>query len=285
MGYVLALLDDPVERLLVDERLSTTGELDVRVVGELKDAVAAATRPFDAVVVDLACVAGEPPILVDDLLEAVEDTPIVVVGEGHDVTEAAAALDAGVEAFVPRASLEADALLLAVRRCVARDERRLALDRLAYTDPLTGLLNNRGFLAIASRALEAAERLGSRVTLLYLDVDDLEQINAAYGYSGGDAALRETATLLRDSVRTTDIVARVGDDEFCIALTDGSPPAREVAHALGRAFDERNSSRETYLLSLTLGVAESDEWRTPTLTDLVVEAQSRLSAAKLNEAA
>lgn len=284
-GRVLALLDDPVERLLVDERLSASGEFEVQVVPELKHAVASASRHFDAVVVDLRCIVLEHPAAVRQLVDAIGDTPLIVLGDAEDVDTATAALDAGVEAFVSKALLGSDALLLAVRRSVASDERRLELDRLAFVDPLTGLLNLRGFKAIGARALDAAERLGSTFTMLFLDIDDLEQINAAYGHSVGDEALRETARVLRDSVRAMDIVARIGDDEFCIALTDGSPPAATVAQRLGRAFDEGNRSRNGYLLALSLGVTASDEWRNPTLDQLLAEAEARMLTARITEAA
>ena len=284
-GRILALLGDPVERLLVDERLSASGEFDVQVVPQLKHAVASASRHFDAIVLDLKCVATEPPEEIRRLVDVIGETPLIVLGESEDRASADEALAAGAEDFVPRALLGSDALLHAVRRGVARDTRRLELDRLAFTDPLTGLLNRRGFKVIGGRALDAAERLGSTFTILFFDVDSLEQINAAYGHSMGDAALCETARMLGESVRAMDIVARVGEDEFCVALTDGSPPATTVAQRLGRAFDEANESRNAYLLSLTLGVTDSDEWRHPTLDQLLSEAASRMLTAKITEPA
>ena len=160
----------------------------------------------------------------------------------------------------------------------------MELDRLAFADPLTGLLNRRGFQLLGSRALEAAERLGSTFTLLFLDIDDLEEINTAFGHSAGDAALQETARVLQRAAPAMDIVARVGDDEFCIALTDGSAPATTMAQRLGRAFDEANESRNGYLLSLTLGVVDSAEWRNPTLDHLVTEAAARMLTSKITDA-
>ncbi len=251
---------------------------------ELKHAVASASRHFDAAVIDLRCMVNEAPAAVRQLVAAIGDTPVVVVGQSEDQARAVEALDAGAEDFVPRAMLGSDALLHAVRRGVARDERRLELDRLAFTDPLTGLLNQRGFKVIGARALDASERLGSAFTVLFLDIDNLEQINAAYGHSIGDEALRETAEVLRRNVRAMDVIARVGDDEFCVALTDGSAPAPTVAQRLGRAFDERNESREGYMLSLTLGVTDSDEWRNPTLDHLLSEAAARMLTAKVTQA-
>ena len=120
-GRILAVLGDPVERLLVDERLSASGEFDVQVVPQLKHAVASASRHFDAIVLDLKCIAWEPPEAIRQLVEAIGDTPLVVLGESEDRASANEALAAGAEDFVPRALLGSDALLLAVRRGMARD--------------------------------------------------------------------------------------------------------------------------------------------------------------------
>jgi diguanylate cyclase (GGDEF)-like protein len=278
-GRVLALLADPVERLLIDERLSASGEFEVEIVAELEHAIEAAPRYFDAAVVDVRAITVDSAASIGRLIESLDGRPLIVIGDADDPASATSALDAGAHAFVPRALLGSNELLHAIRRAVALDSSRRDLDRLAFTDPLTGLLNRRGFNVIAARALEASERLGSTFTLLFFDIDDLEQINAGYGHSTPAAALREAAGVLASAIRPMDVAERGGDNEVCIALTGGSPPAITVSQRLGRAFDERNRSSEGYLLSLTLGVTEADEWRHPTLDHLVTEAAARMLAA------
>lgn len=97
------------------------------------------------------------------------------------------------------------------RELVELSER---LRTLVVTDELTGLHNRRGFLTIAPQVLEIASRQGTRVALLYIDIDNMKGINDRYGHDTGDRALRAVADALRQELRSADTVARIGGDEF-----------------------------------------------------------------------
>ena len=119
---------------------------------------------------------------------------------------------------------KAVAAALASERRTADLVRRLAvLERLALTDELTGLLNRRGFEQQLNQALSAAQRYGERGVLVYVDLDGFKPVNDRFGHAAGDAVLRRVAALLRDGVRASDSVARMGGDEFAVLLarTDG----------------------------------------------------------------
>ncbi|MBX6362691.1 MAG: GGDEF domain-containing protein [Gemmatimonadetes bacterium] len=85
----------------------------------------------------------------------------------------------------------------------------------ARTDPLTGLLNRRGFFEVAPRVVRAAERDGRSLAVILADVDGLKHINDVYGHAAGDEVLREAADVLCHALRASDAVARLGGDEFC----------------------------------------------------------------------
>ncbi len=112
-------------------------------------------------------------------------------------------------------------------------DRRRYLDRLAHLadhDVLTGLANRRRFEGELERHLDRCRRHGPAGALLLLDLDNFKQVNDTRGHNAGDQLLVTIAGLLRRSIRTTDVVARVGGDEFAIMLTDGDEAdARRVA--------------------------------------------------------
>ncbi len=103
-------------------------------------------------------------------------------------------------------------------------DRRRYLDRLAHLadhDVLTGLANRRRFENELERHLDRCRRHGPTGALLLLDLDNFKQVNDSLGHNAGDELLVTIGGLLRRSIRATDVVARVGGDEFAIMLTDG----------------------------------------------------------------
>ena len=100
--------------------------------------------------------------------------------------------------------------------------------RLASTDPLTGLANRRALTELLDRELHNAERYGAPLAFLVLDMDDLKQVNDGQGHAAGDEALRGFADVLRSNARRGDIAARIGGDEFVLVMAQTDRIAAEA---------------------------------------------------------
>jgi diguanylate cyclase (GGDEF)-like protein len=97
-----------------------------------------------------------------------------------------------------------------------------AVTAAALTDPLTGVLNRRGFLEAAEHELDRARRYGHPMALAFVDVRGLKGVNDTEGHLAGDRLLQRVTTLLTESARTHDLVGRIGGDELAVVLAEQS---------------------------------------------------------------
>lgn len=134
---------------------------------------------------------------------------------------------------------------------LGRQADRLA--ELSQTDALTGLLNGRGFSARLRAELKRSKRYGESLTLLFLDLDALKDINDRHGHRAGSEALRQVARVIQSELRETDVAARWGGDEFTILAPNTSPPA---AMALAERIRSRIAEQaDPFQLTVSIGVA------------------------------
>ncbi len=136
----------------------------------------------------------------------------------------------------------------------------ITLEReLRRLDPLTGIYNSRAFMELASVELERARRRRAPLAVGFIDVDDFKNVNDRFGHSGGDGLLRNVAEVLKAKTRKTDILGRVGGDEFAVFLCDAGGSAARVAAeswcAAARSIGERGGMPVT----LSVGVAAFEE--------------------------
>jgi diguanylate cyclase len=127
--------------------------------------------------------------------------------------------------------------LLAAEYRIAELEKALEEARAAaITDPLTGALNRRGFDQAAQREMSRAQRNGSRLALVHIDIDDFKQLNDTHGHQAGDRALVHLVELLHASMRPSDVLCRFGGEEFVMLLPDTS--ADDAAVVVARFLAE-----------------------------------------------
>jgi diguanylate cyclase (GGDEF)-like protein len=129
-----------------------------------------------------------------------------------------------------RSALRAEVALVAlllfagVALLLLHRKREAALRDAAVTDELTGLLNRRGWHAVAAHEIERARRSGESRGLLFFDVDGLKQVNDRLGHREGDRAIVDAAAVLRSVARSSDVLGRLGGDEFALMLGDAALP-------------------------------------------------------------
>jgi len=102
------------------------------------------------------------------------------------------------------------------------------LRREASTDALTGLHNRREFEAGMVREMERARRMSVPLSLAIIDIDFFKRINDRYGHDAGDAVLREVAQCLQSHIRKSDLLARIGGEEFALVMLGTQPPGAWV---------------------------------------------------------
>lgn len=156
---------------------------------------------------------------------------------------------------------------------------REALANLARTDPLTGLVNRRGFDEALAREHARNRRGGPPMALLLVDIDHFKRVNDSWGHQAGDVTLHRLGELLTASFRQVDVVGRIGGEEFAVLLT-GSAPNEAVARAHLLCDTVRAAAREwEHPITVSVGVATHPA-AAPSPADLLAAADAALYAAK-----
>ena len=134
---------------------------------------------------------------------------------------------------------------------LAKERAQSRYKRAALIDPLTEMLNRRGFFEETERRL----RRRNRATALVLDLDHFKAINDTFGHLAGDKVLRVFAACVRSAVRPTDLVGRLGGEEFAVLLIDADvQEASEIAERIRREFQEASQTIEGHRVYATVSV-------------------------------
>ena len=176
---------------------------------------------------------------------------------------------AGADLRTPNVLDSADRDVL--RDMARKAEQELMGVQMASMDELTLLSNRHGFQALAQLGLEACLQLGKPATLLFFDLDDFKRINQLYGRAEGDDALKTFADVLRIAFRESDVIGRLGSDEFAALLTGASAVEVGAVRArLEEILDERNATvHRGYDIRFSIGQIEFDPRRHQTAEGLL----------------
>jgi len=148
----------------------------------------------------------------------------------------------------------------------------------SLTDDLTRLYNRRGFFSFAQQLFRIAKRVHNPICLVFLDVDNLKAVNDTWGHKEGDRALKEFGRILKETFRESDVIGRVGGDEFAVLVL---LPSRDQGRILLERFQDRldafNRRRhKKFSLEASMGVVWCEPEQRRSLQNLLMTADRRM---------
>ncbi|WP_263353811.1 sensor domain-containing diguanylate cyclase [Acidicapsa acidisoli] len=164
---------------------------------------------------------------------------------------------------------------------VLRKRMEAEIHRLSLTDDLTEFNNRRGFLFHAEQLRRLVHRFNTHGWLIYIDLDDLKQVNETLGHEAGDRHILDAAKVLRESFRDADVVGRIGGDEFAVFATGSTTPAAEIEERIAANIDHHNRCFPSQPpLSMSIGIVRCDAQSAYSLEDMIHQADAAMYIEK-----
>jgi two-component system, cell cycle response regulator len=272
-------MNKKISVLLVDDDQSLLDVLKSRLVLEGFDCATASTaasaleridqQSFDIMIADIVLPDREGLELSETAKRKKPDMAIIIMTGYISDFSYDKAVAAGASDFIKK-PFSLNELIARIKHVRMQEGIRSLLLR----DELTGLYNRRGFFTLVEYLLKMAKRQARGMFMLYADLDNLKQINDIYGHQEGDLALIETANLLRKNYRESDIIARIGGDEF-IVISAGTPGdcIDTILRRLQQGLEAYNAkrNRRPYALSLSAGMAYYDPENPCSIDELLAQ--------------
>ena len=165
---------------------------------------------------------------------------------------------------------------------MAKERAALAHKTASMTDPLTGLFNRRAFLETADRLILQRGRKSQPVSVLLFDLDRFKSINDRFGHAVGDDVLRRFARTVTASMRSTDVIARLGGEEFAAILPSGATEAALVAERVRGAFETAGVEVTGHHMDATVSVGIAAAVAPTNIEAVLARADAALYRAKAN---
>lgn len=232
-----------------------------------------AEKSCDILIADIVMPGMKGLQLTKEVKKSWPDTNVIVMTGFIDDFSYDQAIEAGASDFIKK-PFSVHEMMFRIKHVLLQEKLR----EMSNSDELTGLLNRRGFFAIAQQQLKVANRVKGDVALLFADMDEFKAINDQWGHKRGDDALMAMADLLRQTFRESDIIARISGDEFALLLLD--MPEKNIAVIFDRL--QRNlhaynvSSGMMFNLSLSIGMAVYDHDHPCSIEELMKQADRRM---------
>jgi diguanylate cyclase (GGDEF)-like protein len=211
--------------------------------------------------------------------------PIVVITALDDEAVALKAVREGAQDYLVKGDLVVGHLIRSLRYAVERHHTLTTMEQRMLTDDLTGLYNRRGFMHLAVQQVKLAHRMKTDLLLIFVDLDGLKDINDTYGHNQGDQALIDVAKILKITFRSTDIIARVGGDEFVALAINVNEDSDQVLDGRLKENLDAFNTRDVrpYTLAMSWGLVFYSPESPLSLEDLLEEADAAMYERKRNK--
>jgi two-component system, cell cycle response regulator len=271
---------DGLRRAVADTR---GGTIELEHVSELSSGLGRLSQGgIDAVLLDLVLPDSSGIVTFERTYAFAPDVPIVVLTSLDDEGLAIGTVQGGAQDYLVKGEVAPGTVVKSIRYAIERHRLLSALRSLSLIDDLTGLYNRRGFTDLGEQYLKLTRRAARGIALVYLDLDRFKTINDTLGHHVGDRALLKLSDILKASFRRSDIIARMGGDEFAVLAVEatGDGASLLLNRLRERIEDFNQSHREPYQLAVSIGMARHEGDDRVRLEDLLAQADAAMYEEK-----
>lgn len=282
---VLLVEDNPLEAKITKTAMESFRDVEYHLVhvDSLYRAIEAVSNTvFDLILLDLMLPDSMGLNTLKRLKVYTGNMPIVIVSGNKDEDLAQQAVKAGAQDYILKGDNHFALLPRAVRYSLERAKLVEEIRSLSLRDDLTGLHNRRGYLVLLGHHLQIANREKALLTIAYMDLENLKYINDRFGQREGDRALLLAAQVLKRTFRKSDVLARVGGDEYAVLYTDyNKKDFTRFRERLKRNQEAvKTENKLFYNLVLNVGFAEFDPANPCPVEDLMNRAVADMQASR-----
>ncbi len=171
---------------------------------------------YDVVLTDLNLPDSKALHTVSVVKQCAKGMPLIVLTGHNDNASGLEAIRLGAQDYLAKEDITSHLLAKTILYAIERNKSKLLIESMAITDELTGLYNRAGLKMLSSKMSELARRHGKQLGIFFIDINAFKSINDTFGHEEGDLALQDTARLLNQTFRHSDIITRYGGDEFVV---------------------------------------------------------------------
>jgi diguanylate cyclase (GGDEF)-like protein len=279
--YKILVVDDdePVRKLIVS-LLSPRGHQCVTANNGREALDKIMETKFDALITDIAMPEVDGIALTKELSKHYQNIPVMVMTGYTEEYSAETAIASGAREFIKKPFSISE---FPVRFDMMMRDHRVeeALLALSLVDELTSLYNRRRFFVLAEQSLKLSVRTKKRLLLLFIDMDNLKWINDHHGHNEGDQALIDLANILKKTFRESDIIARIGGDEFVVLSESTDENGLILLTRLYENIKDHNAKRSrSYSLSISVGATQFDPKCPISIDELLSKADALMYVQK-----